>query len=190
MSFGLPTTLQVNGRDEPIRYEYTAILEAISAMNDPNYSDEENAQAALYIIYENFENFSRDDYAPAFKAAMEFLNNGLGDDGKEHVRMVDFEQDFKIMIPAINKVAGEEVRARDDIHWWTFLSWFMEIGESTYSTVLTIRSKRNKGKKLEKWEQEFYTANRAMVDIQRRMSDEEKAEQEAWEERMNALLDS
>lgn len=190
MNFRLPTTLQVNGRDEPIRYEYTAILEAISAMSDPNYTDEENMQAALYIIYENFENFGRDDYAPAFKAATEFMNNGISEETKNNVRMVDFDQDFKMMIPAINKVAGKEIRTCDDIHWWTFLSWFMEIGESTYSTVLSIRSKKAKGKKMEKWEQEFYAANKQVVDIQRRMSDEEKAEQEAWERKMNALLDS
>lgn len=186
MNFGLPTTLTVNGREEPIRYEYTAILDAISAMNDPDYDTSEKAYACLFIIYENFDKFRKEDYAPAFDAAMKFINNGLDEERTTNVRMIDFEQDYKIMIPAINKVAGQEIRTKRDIHWWTFLSWFMEIGECTYATVLSIRSKKKKGKKLEKWEQEFYTANKRMVDIQPRLTEEEKE----VEEKLNKLLNS
>ena len=61
----------------------------------------------------------------------------------------------------------------------------MEIGECTYSTVLSIRTKKRDGKKLEKWEQEFYTSNRKLVDIKVKLTEEEKA-REAW---LNSLLD-
>lgn len=186
MNFDLPTTLTVNGREEPIRWEYTAILDVIAAMNDPELKKEEKALACLYIIYENFDRLKRDDYAPAFEAAYAFINNGLDEEEKrQSVRMIDFEQDYKLMIPAINRVAGKEIRNEEGIHWWTFLSWFMEIGECTYSTVLSIRSKRRDGKNLEKWEQEFYAKNRRMVDIQPRLTEEEKEN----ERRLNALLD-
>ena len=79
MNFDLPTTLTVNGREEPIRWEYTAILDAIAAMNDPELKKEEKALACLYIIYEDFDRLTRDDYAPAFEAAFAFINNGLDD---------------------------------------------------------------------------------------------------------------
>lgn len=187
MIFDLPTTLTVNGREEPIRWEYTAILDAISAMNDPELKKEEKALACLYIIYENFDRFVKDDYAPAFEAAFAFINNGLDDEERrESVRMIDFEQDYKLMVAAINRVSGKEIRTDDEIHWWTFLSWFMEIGECTYSTVLAIRRKKHEGKNLEKWEQEFYFKNKRMVDIQPRLTEEEKEN----ERRLNALLDS
>ena len=88
------------------------------------------------------------------------------------------------MFPAINRVAGKEIRQEENIHWWTFLGWFMEIGECTYSQVLSIRSKKAKGKNLEKWEQEFYSENRKIIDIQEKMTEEEK---EA-ERRLNELL--
>ena len=55
----------------------------------------------------------------------------------------------------------------------------MEIGECTYGTVLTIRNKKADGKKLEKWEQEFYDKNKKMVDIKPKMTEEEK-EMESW----------
>lgn len=187
MKQGLPKTLIVNGREEPIRWEYDAVLDAIGAMNDPELEGSEKAYSCMFIIYENFENFKKEDYEPAFRAMMEFVNNGEIDEDapQSSVRTVDFEQDYNLLIPAINRVAGKEIRNEDGIHWWTFLGWFMEIGECTYSTVLNIRSKQKKQKKLEKWEQEFYNANRKIVDIQPRLTAEEKAHVE-W---LNSLLD-
>ena len=178
MNFGLPKSLYVNGREEPIRWEYTAVLDAISAMNDPELEDKEKIYAALYIIYENFENMPYEDYKAAWEAATEFVNGDMDEDQKSNVKTVDFEQDYRIMIPAINRVAGREIRNEDGIHWWTFLGWFMEIGECTYSTVLSIRSKKAKGKKLEPYEQEFYNANKRMVDIRPKLTEEEKAAEE------------
>ena len=55
MNYGLPKSLEVNGREEPIRWEYTAILDAISALNDPDLEKNERLYDALFIIYENFE---------------------------------------------------------------------------------------------------------------------------------------
>ena len=126
----------------------------------------------------NFEEFSKEDYEPAFQAACEFINNGADESQKSNVKMVDYEQDYRIMIPAINRVAGKEIRECDDIHWWTFLGYFMEIGECTYGTVLNIRNKKSKGKKLEKWEQEFYDQNKRLVDIKPKLTEEEKAAEE------------
>ena len=186
----MPKTLTVNGREEKIRYEYTAVLDAISALNDPDLEDEEKVYACLFILYENFENFEKDDYAPAFLAASDFINNGTEDenDRRRSPKLIDFEQDYKLLIPAVNKVAGMEIREKTNIHWWTFLGWFMEIGEGTYSTVLTIRSKKSKGKKLEKWEQEFYNSNRKIVDIHERMSVSDKKRLEEAERKLNEIL--
>ena len=50
----------------------------------------------------------------------------------------------------------------------------MEIGECTFSTVVSIRSKRAKGKKLDKWEEEFYRENRKMIDLPQKLTAEEQ----------------
>lgn len=41
------------------------------------------------------------------------------------VKVMDWEQDEPILFPAINQVAGCEVRSVPYIHWWTFvdISW-------------------------------------------------------------------
>lgn len=184
MSYGLPTSLEVNGKVHPIRYQYTAILDIFRAFNDPELEDSEKVFVCLYILYEDFEDIPHEDYEAAFRAAREFMDNGVEEQRNNNVKMVDFEQDARLLFPAINRVAGKEVRLEEDVHWWTFLGWFMEIGECVYSQVLNVRNKKAKGKPLEKWEQEFYSANRKICDIQVRLTDAEKEE----ERRLNELL--
>ena len=41
----------------------------------------------------------------------------------------------------------------------------MEIGDCTFSTILDIRRKLRKHKKLEKWEREYYDENRELINI-------------------------
>lgn len=184
MSFELPKSLNVNGKELAIRWEYTAILDIISALNDPELEDGEKAYVCLYILYEDFELLSRDDYSEAMKKAQWFMDSGVENRKTSNIRMVDFEQDANILFPAVNRVAGREIRGEPGIHWWTFLGWFMEIGECTYSSVLNVRRKKAKGKSLEKWEQEFYLENRDICDIKPKLTQKEKEE----EEMLNRLL--
>ena len=50
-------------------------------------------------------------------------------------------------------------------HWWTFVAAYMEIGECTFQTIVGIRNKKQKGKRLDDWEREFYRANRDKIDL-------------------------
>jgi len=97
---------------------------------------------------------------------------------------MDWEQDENILFPAINKVAGFETRSIEYLHWWTFLGYYMEISEGVFSHVLSIRMKKAKGKKLEKWEREFWSSNKSICVLREKISEEEKAERD----RLNALL--
>ena len=60
----------------------------------------------------------------------------------------------------------------------------MSIRESLFSEVVSIRQKKAKHKKLEKYEQEFYRENKSLIDIQPRLSAEEQAEID----RLNEML--
>ena len=182
--YELPKSLEVNGVEHPIRYQYTAVLDIIRALNDRELEDEEKVYCLLFILYEDFDEIRVEDYEAAFEAAVDFIDNGMEPDKSDNVKKVDFEQDARLLFPAINRVAGREIRLEPDIHWWTFLGWFMEIGECTYSQVLNIRTKKASGKAREKWEEEFYSKNRKMVDIQVRLTEEEKE----IERRLNELL--
>ena len=70
------------------------------------------------------------------------------------------------------------------MHWWTFVGYFEEIEEGTFSQVLAIRQKRAKGKKLEQWEREFLNDNLALVNLKKKMSDEEL---DLWQQEQDAV---
>ena len=176
--FALPTALEVHGTTWNIRSDYRDVIRVIEAMNDPELEPQEKVYVAMFIIYEDFQNIPDDDYKEAFEKACEFIDYGDKSERRSKTKLVDFEQDEKLIISAVNKVVGCEIRAIPYMHWWTFLGYFMEIGECSFSTVLSIRSKRAEGKKLEKWEQEYFDKNRDVVVIRERMTEQEKVDYE------------
>ena len=177
MYFDLPTSLEVGGKEWAIRTDYRIVLTILAAFEDPDLEESEKAFVCLYNLYEDFEKIPKELYKEAFEAAMGFLDHGAGTGSG--AKNMDWEQDANLLFPAINKVAGYEVRSIEYLHWWTFLGFFMEIGEGVFSTVMSLRSKKNSGKKMEKWEREWWTKNIAICKIKKRYTAEEKAEQEA-----------
>lgn len=175
----LPVFLTIADNEWCIRTDYRDILTIMEAYNDPELSDREKAWIMLNILYVDWEKMPRELYREAAEKAVWFLDCGQEEDDKKPPRkLMDWEQDEPILFPAINKLAGREIRAVEYLHWWTFTGYFMEIEDGTFSTVLGIRQKRAKGKKLEKYEQEFYLANKSMCDIKTRYTVEELTEME------------
>ena len=183
MIFDLPTSLTVSGKEYEIRSDFRDILNILLAFDDPELDDGEKAYVCLYVLYVDFESIPQEDYKAAFEAAMEFIDNGM--EGKPNSpRTLDWEQDAPILFPAVNNAAGFETRSVKYLHWWSFLGYFMEIKEGTFSTVLSLRLKRAKNKKMEKWERDFWKENVGICQLHSKLSEEEKAEKE----RLNALL--
>jgi len=189
-AWDFPTSLTVNGKEYEIRTDYRAILDVLTALSDPDLEDsDQNVNAwiktkiILEIMYPDYETIPPEDYNEAVRLASEFIDMGIKDEIKKP-RTMDWEQDAPLIVPAINKVLGKEVRAEKYLHWWTFLGAYMEIGEGVFSQVLSLRAKRAKKKKLEKWEEEFYRENKHLIDLKPKLSEEEKAEKE----RLNAIL--
>ena len=159
------------------------MLTILCAFDDPNLTPEEKAFVCLHNLYVDFESIPRESYQDAYNAAVRFIDRGE-EPGKPGPRTMDWTQDAGLIFPAVNAVAGCEVRAVEYLHWWTFCGYFMEIRESTAATVFALRQKKAKGKKLEKWEKDYWTENAALCVLKSRLTDEEQAEKD----RINAML--
>lgn len=183
MLYDLPKTVEVHGREWAIRSDFRDILNIIAAFDDPNLEAQEKAYVCLKVFYENFEDIPEADYNSAFQAAMDFIDYGK-DENKPGRKTMDWEQDAPLLFPAVNHVAGYEVRSVEYLHWWSFMGMFMEIQDGVYATVLSLRNKKANHKKLEKWENEWWQKNLGICKIKPRYSDAEKAEQE----RIKAML--
>lgn len=185
-AYELPTSLNISGVVFSIRTDFRAIIDILVAQNDPELDDQAKAIVMLQILYEDWQSIPAECFQEACQKACEFIDCGQTDDSsKPKPRLMDWEQDGDMIIPAVNKVAHKEVRAVPYMHWWTFFGYFMESGECLFNTVVGIRSKKAKGEKLDKWEKKFYQDNKNIIDIKTRLSDEEQAYKDALNEMLN-----
>lgn len=169
MTYTLPISVYVNGQEYTIRKkgDFRMVLDCFEALNDIELTKSARLITCLIIFYEDFNsiediNEHPNDVEELVKKMVEFFNIDQPEDacGKSvNYKLIDWQQDAPIICSAVNKVAGKEIRAEEYLHWWTFLGYYMSVGESALSTIVSIRSKIIKGKKLEKYEQEFKRDN-------------------------------
>ena len=171
----LPTSLTIGEVAYSIRTGWREILKLFSAMNDPDLDAEMKNEVLLQTIYSDWLKIPTALLPEALEKACAFLDCGYKRDDIRRPRLVDWQQDAAIIIPAVNAVAKQEVRLNPDIHWWTFHGWYMSIEGGVFSTVLRIRQKQAQGKKLDKSEEEYLRDNRVIVELVKPMTAEEKA---------------
>lgn len=186
-AYELPTLLNIGGVDFPIRTDFRTVIEILIAQNDPELDEQAKTIVMLQILYENWQDIPPEHLTEACRKACEFIDCGQSDDepGKPKPRLMDWEQDGDMIIPAVNKVAHKEVRAVPYIHWWTFFGYFMESGDCLFNTVVNIRSKKAKGEKLDKWEKKFYRDNKNVIDIKTHLSKEEQDYKDSLNKMLN-----
>lgn len=164
-AYGLPVTVEVAGVRVPIRTDFRAVLDVLAAASDPLLDDGARAAVMLVIMFPNWRSLPRERVGDALLAARDFIDRGsVGRGGSGTVRLFDWREDAGLIVPAVNRVAGFDVRAAEYLHWWTFLSYFFEIGDSLFGAVLRVRKKRAAGKKLDDAEAEFFRENRELFD--------------------------
>lgn len=185
-AYELPTSLNISGVDFSIRTDFRAIIDILIAWNDPELDEQAKAVVMLQILYEDWQSIPLEHLVEACQKASEFIDCGQTDNpNKPKPRLMDWEQDGDMIVPAVNKVAGKEIRAVPYMHWWTFFGYFMESGECLFNTVVGIRSKKAKGEHLDKLEKKFYQENKNIIDMKTRLSEEEQAYKDALNEMLN-----
>lgn len=177
-AWGLPRSAVFGGAEYPINADFRDILEIIKYLNDATKTEYTRWMIALGLFYEG--EIPGEYLEEAARFLSDFISYGAPDD-KPGPKLMDWEQDAQMIVSDVNKVAGKEIRAEKFLHWWTFLSYFYGIGEGQLSTVVSIRSKKAKGKKLDKSEQEYYRENRKKVDFQTHDTPETAAAREYFD---------
>ena len=178
-AYELPTSLCIGGASYDIRTDFRVVLDVLMAVNDPELDDEAKAIVMLQIMFVDVEQIPPEHLGEACQKVCEFIDCGQKEDGAPKPRLIDWQQDASMIVPAVNSVAHTEIRALPYLHWWTFLGYFMQIGEGLMSSVISIRQKKAKHAKLEKWEEDFYKENKALVDLKTVETEEQRAEKES-----------
>ena len=167
--YELQTSVEVGGNEYRITNDgdYRMVLDCFNVLNDEELNDYERMIACAIIFFVDFDSvddlarLSSEEYTDLVNQMFLFFN--CGEDKSSGMNMpyklIDWEQDSQLIISAINNVSGKEIRAERYIHWWTFMGYYMAIGDCPLSNIVNIRHKIAKGKKLEKYESEFRRDN-------------------------------
>lgn len=177
MMWNFPIAVEIGGEEYAIRNkcDYRIVLDTIIALCDEELDMQYRIQCALYIFYEDLTGCN--DIETAIKEMFKIINYGEEEENtaKPNLRLMDWQHDFKNLAPPISRTLGYDIRTPNKYtHWYSFLGGYMEIGECLFSNIVSIRNKRAKGKKLEKYEKEFYRENRKMIDLPQKLTAEEK----------------
>lgn len=192
----LQEVLQVGGKDFPIRTDYRNVLQVFEAFQDPDLQLEEKWIVAIYLLFDDFS--CADDVLQAaqggfnleeaIKQILWFISAGQPEKEVLELPTYNWTQDEQMIFSAVNKVAGRETRELEYLHWWTFLGYFNEVGEGTFSFIVGIRHKLNKGKKLEKHEKEFLSHNKELVLMKKPLTKEEQEQEDAYKSLLDEVL--
>lgn len=176
MNYTLPKRLDIHGAEYAIRWDFRAALDICAALSDPELDDRERALAALMIFYPDFDAMPAEHVQEALRQCFWFLNGGEEErSAKPQRKLMDWEQDFGLIVGPVNRVLGADVRGMEQLHWWTFLAAYMEIGDCMFAQVVAIRKKRAEGRKLSKEDRAFLRENRDLVELRTHYTAEEEA---------------
>lgn len=182
--YELPTEIIIEGHPYRIRNkgDYRMVMDVFSVLEDTELDRKERIISALIIFYDGMNDIEDVLNLPNLEQAVikmyEFFNGDKPDAARAVKKLIDWEDDSAMICAAINNVAKTEIRTLEYLHWWTFLSYYMSVGESVMSTVVSIRDKIVSGKKMEKWETEYRRENPQYFMWNRKTADE--LDDEAW----------
>lgn len=193
----LPYSVNINGIDYKIREkcEHRIVLKVIRLLNDVELDEHSKIKCALYNFYQEIYDRinATDDIDETLvdwvisEDCIPFITemyNIIGqeeeqnsakryDDDKPNV--MDWEHDYKLIAPAVNRVLGYEIRDPNKYtHWYTFIGAYMEIGDCYFAQVMNIRNKKIKGKKMDEFDREFYQEHMEDVNLPIRLSNDDE----------------
>jgi len=181
--YELPTSIDIDGEPFKIRDngDFRMVLHCFEVLNAEDLNDREKIIAALMIFYEKLNTvesvLALKHVEDAIKNMFVFINCGQEEESKKaEATLIDWEKDSMLITSAINNVAGKEIRAEKYLHWWTFIGYYMAIGECPLSNIVAIRYKIAKGKKLEKHEKKFRDENPQYFNIDTRSVEQKQAD--------------
>jgi hypothetical protein len=130
--------VEIDGKEYELNTDYEAALYTILAFEDNDLAQGEKVDLMLdNLFFEMPENLQE-----AAEKAQWFLNGGKESiDTDTERRLFSFSQDSSFIYSAFNQTHRIDLQ-EENIHWWKFLSLFMDLGQdTTYCQLVGLRSR-------------------------------------------------
>lgn len=179
MDWDLPKTVTIGDREYKIRNDcdYRIVLDVIEVLNSDEWNQREKAELSLRIFYADGEFERITDYQSAIDEMLKIVNCGEDEDkfDESKPKLIDWKKDFKNIAPPVSRTLGYSVRDQKKYtHWFDFIGAYMEIGDCYFAQIVSIRSKRAKGKRLDESDRMFYKEHKKDIDFDIKLSHEDQ----------------
>lgn len=177
----LPTKIRVGERVININCDYRTIINIILAFEDYELTYNEQAYIMLKNLYK--EPINDDDLEEAIDKAIRFIDCGKEYDNskKNDTRVYSFKKDANYIFTGINSTHHIDIDEKKDLHWWKFMSLFMDMSsECMFGELMYYRKRKAEGK-LSKEEKKHYNEIKDLVDLDK-VKSQSKARKRFFEE--------
>jgi hypothetical protein len=139
----LPVAVEINGQEYPINTDFRTCLRVILAFEDNELTAYEKQMIMLGNLYPE----PIEDIQKASEMGMKFLNMGKDNDEEDdNPRLYSFEKDASFIFAAFRQTHGIDLETAE-MHWWKFLTLFMDLGADTaFCNLVGLRKRVKSGK--------------------------------------------
>lgn len=165
LSDRLPKRIKVNNHIYDINYDYKTIINILLAFEDTELTYEEQMYIMLHNLYK--EEIPEEDTEEACKQAIKFIDIGNTEKSNRvnNNRIYSFEKDATYIFSGINQTHHIDLEEKSDLHWWKFMSLFMDMSPDCMFGELIYYRKRKLEGKLTKEEKANYEKIKDIVDL-------------------------
>lgn len=162
----LPTKIKVNEHIYEINYDYRTIIKILLAFEDEDLTNEEKIYVMIKNIYK--KDIPDEDMEEAINKAIKFIDCGqeYNDTKKSSPRIYSFKKDANYIFSGINSTHHIDLDEKFDLHWWKFISFFMDMSSECMFGELVYYRKRKLEGKLTDEEKKQYEKIRDLVELE------------------------
>ena len=164
LSDKLPTKIRVNDNVYDINSDYRTIINILLAFEDAELTKDEQMYIMLKNLYK--QDIPENDIEEALKKGIKFIDGGVVEENKANEkRIYSFKKDGNYIFSGINQTHHIDLTEKTNLHWWVFLSLFMDMSaDCTFGELVYYRKRKNENK-LTKEEKEQYRKIKKLVDL-------------------------
>lgn len=142
----LPTSVDISGKVYRINADFRTCLKVIMAFEDNELTPQEKQIVLLSNLYPAMPA----NVQEAITQAQRFLNGGKSENEENNeespARVYSFSKDANFIFAAFRQTHGIDLQ-KEDLHWWTFLALFMDLGQdTTFCQLVSLRKRLKSGK--------------------------------------------
>ena len=161
----LPKRIKISNEIYDINYDYRTIINILLAFEDEDLTKEEQ----LYIMVKNLykKEIPEKDMKEACEKAIKFIDCGVEekDIKPSSSRIYSFKKDANYIFTGINSTHQIDIEEKSDLHWWKFMSLFMDMSPDCMFGELIYYRKRKQEGKLTKEEKQNYEKIKDIVEL-------------------------